>query len=78
MSLYETQPVKDINVRNLDSKELRKIGLAVARYFDGKSSKRFIVRKGDRVHVCEKIEDFLYYKYRDEPLYSFEFYEITQ
>ena len=78
MNLYELQSIKDINLRNLESKELRKIRLAMSRYFDGESSKRYIVRKGDRVHVCEDISGFLYYKYRDEPIYSFEFYEITQ
>ena len=78
MNLYELQSIKDINLRNLESKELRKIGLAAARYRDGKSSKRYIVRKGDCVHVCEDISGFLYYKYRDEPAYSFEFYDLAQ
>lgn len=78
MRLYEIQPISEINPSDLKGNAPKRIEGAIERYQTGKSSKRYAVKKGDRLHICDNIEHFLYYKYRDEPIYSFEYYDLTQ
>ena len=78
MNLYEIQSIRDLSLIDLEAKELRKVAKALTRYYEGQSSKRYVIKKGDRLHVCDNIEDFIYYKYREEPAYSFEYYDLSQ
>jgi hypothetical protein len=78
MQLYKVHPISEINPDDLEGKDLRRISQAIERYQTGESKKHYAVKKGDRLHICENIEHFLYYKYRDEPIYSFEYYDLAQ
>lgn len=78
MNLYEIQSIKEISLTDLEGKELRKIGKAIARLRDGTSNKRYLVKKGSRVHVCKDIPSFIYDKYRNEPVYDLEYYALDE
>ena len=76
MKLIVTQSIKDISLTDLDGKELRKIAKAIARLRDGTSDKRYLVKNGDKVHICRDIFSFIYDKYRNEPVYDLEYYTL--